>query len=79
MNQKTMLSNLCKNQKAKIIEYNKFMPQKTKRRLLELGFVKGAEIKILAESVFNEVLLISFFAGTMALRKDTAKHILVEI
>ena len=49
----------------------------TKRRLLELGFVKGSKIKKNSVSILKEVILVEICGYMLCLRRDIAKRIII--
>lgn len=76
-NNKLFLSQLSKNQQATIIGYDNIIDTKTKRRLLELGFVKGKKVTLEQISILGDVLLIEINNYLLSLRSSIAKHILI--
>ena len=77
-NNKFFLSQLSKNQQATIIGYDNIIDTKTKRRLLELGFVKGKKVTLEQVSILGDVLLIEINNYLLSLRSSIAKHILIK-
>ena len=47
----------------------------TTKRLLELGFVEGAKIRVIQKSVLKEVLLVEINNCTFAIRENIAKFV----
>ena len=72
------LNSLKINSKATIIGYDKSIDIKTKRRMLELGFVNGKTIMLGSKSFLGDVLLIEINGYLLSLRADIAKHILIK-
>ena len=50
---------------------------KIKLRLMELGFVKGTKIKVLAISSLNKTYLLEIMDYTLALRSSILKDVLI--
>ncbi len=73
------LSDAKKGSTVKLIGFNKSASKKTKRRLLELGFLQNSIIKLDQISFLNEVLLVELNGYLISLRKDIAKNIVVEM
>ncbi len=71
------LSNLNINQKAVLTGYDIALKQNLKRRLLELGFYIGVELKIVGVSFLKNVLLIELNGYLVSLRKNIASNIFV--
>ena len=46
-----------------------------KRRLFELGLVKGVFVEVKASSVMGKVMLVEYNGTTIAIRDDVAKKI----
>ena len=74
---KVKLNELNKNQIGKIVQV--FGNIHTRRRLYELGFLNGQNIKILFVSQKNNSYIIEINNYTIALRKNILENILVEI
>jgi len=54
------------------------MPFKTKRRLCELGFTNGQEIKMVRKSLLGKAYLLELRGYTLSLRSDIVKAVLVK-
>ncbi len=63
------------NQMATILSLNN--PNKVKYRLMELGFVKGAKVKVLAISSLKKTYLLEIQGCVIALRSSILKEILI--
>lgn len=75
---KNLLCNLDINTQAIIIGYDKTIDAKTKRRMLELGFVNGKKVVLLQKSILGEVILVEINGYLLSLRVEIAKHIQVK-
>ena len=54
-------------------------PEELERRLLELGFVEGAEVELLHQGLFGrDPIAIRVYSATIALRRREAAAVLVE-
>lgn len=74
----TRLSSLKENEKANIIGISKECRGESRRRLLDLGFVKGAEISIDLINPLPEPTAYLIKGTVIALRKDQASKILIK-
>ena len=74
----TALSSLTVGEVASICCILNTCDNRLKRRLLELGFVEGAQIKVLAKSLLNDVILVQILNYTISIRKDIAKSIVIK-
>ncbi|MFH4969140.1 metal-dependent transcriptional regulator [Gaetbulibacter sp. M240] len=72
------LSSLKENETAKIIGISKESRGEARRRLLDLGFVKGADIKIDLLNPLSEPNAYLIKGTSIALRKDQAAKILIK-
>jgi DtxR family transcriptional regulator, Mn-dependent transcriptional regulator len=72
------LSNLKEHEKAKIIGISKESRGESRRRLLDLGFVKGADISIDLMNPLGEPHAYLIKETSIALRKDQAAKILIK-
>jgi len=72
------LSNLKENETAKIIGISKESRGERRRRLLDLGFVKGTQISIDLMSPLKDPTAYLVKGTSIALRKDQASKILIE-
>lgn len=71
--------NRCKvGQIKRIVVIDANAPLKIKRRLLELGFTSGANIKLARKSLLGDTFLVEIRGCCMSLRKNLAEFILVE-
>ena len=52
-------------------------PIKIKRRILELGFTSGQNVKLIRKSLLGKAYLVELRGFTITIRKDIAKMILV--
>ena len=52
-------------------------PIKIKRRILELGFTKGQNVKVAGKSFLGKAYLIEVRGFTLTIRKDIARMILI--
>ncbi|MBE7082426.1 MAG: ferrous iron transport protein A [Clostridiales bacterium] len=75
--QNNTLANLGLNKSAKIVGYDKLSNIKTKRRLLELGFIIGATVAVSNVSIMQKVMLVQLNGYMVSLRTDIAKTIQV--
>jgi len=71
------ISNLKVGQSAKILGFASGLDLKTKRRILELGFVKDTYVTLEKKSILSKVLLLSLNGYLLCVRKNIAKKILV--
>ncbi len=72
------LSSLNENETAKIIRISKESRGESRRRLLDLGFVKGADISIDLMNPLGEPHAYLIKGTSIALRKDQAAKILIK-
>ena len=72
------LSSLSKNEKAKIIGISKECRGESRRRLLDLGFVKGTQISVDLINPLSEPTGYLIKGTVIALRKDQASKILIQ-
>ena len=72
------LSNLKEHEKAKIIGISKESRGESRRRLLDLGFVKGADISIDLMNPLGEPNAYLIKGTSIALRKNQASKILIK-
>ena len=70
------LSNLKIGESGIILGYMDGLQQKVKRRLLELGFVKCARVRLENVSFLKEVLLVEVNGYLLSVRKNIASKIL---
>ncbi len=75
---KFRLSGLLENETAKIIGISKESRGENRRRLLDLGFVKGADISIDLLSPLNNPKAYLIKGTSIALRNSQASHILIQ-
>lgn len=69
----------CKvGQLRKMAVIDKTAPDKIKRRLLELGFTSGQNIKLARKSLFGETFLVEIRGYCLSIRKSVAEYIFVE-
>ncbi len=71
------LSSLKSNETARVAGISKECRGENRRRLLDLGFVRGAEIEIDMESPMKNPVAYSIKGTSIALRKDQASKILI--
>lgn len=71
------LYDLKKNESAEIIGFNN-LDTKTKQRILELGFVPGANVGLENKSFLGDAILINLDGYLIALRKDIAQQIQIK-
>lgn len=71
------LSGLLEGEVAKITGMSKECRGENRRRLLDLGFVKGAEIRIDLSSPMKNPIAYKIKGSSIALRKDQASKILI--
>jgi DtxR family Mn-dependent transcriptional regulator len=74
----TKLSSLKKNETAVIVGISRESRGEKRRRLLDLGFVKGTPIRIDLMSPFNNPTAYLVKGTSIALRKDQASKILIK-
>lgn len=72
----TLLSQLNENQQGEIVCINGIMP--LKRRLLELGFVKGTIVKVINISPLKNSYLLQIRGYLLALRKSAVNNIVIK-
>ncbi len=72
------LSSLKEGERARVAGISKECVGESRRRLLDLGFVKGAEIWIDLDSPLNNPVAYSIKGTSIALRRDQASRILIE-
>lgn len=72
----TLLSQLNENQQGEIVYINGIMP--LKRRLLELGFVKGTIVKVINISPLKNSYLLQIRGYLLALRKSAVNNIVIK-
>jgi len=72
------LSSLKKNEEAEIVGISKESRGDSRRRLLDLGFVKGAKVNIDLINPFGEPTAYLIKGTTIALRNDQALKILIK-
>jgi ferrous iron transport protein A len=61
------------------IESGALAPEELERRLIELGFVEGAQVEILHQGLFGrDPIAVRLQSATIALRRREAASILVE-
>lgn len=51
---------------------------KIKRRLCDLGFIKGEKIKLLRKSLLKRAFLIEIRGAVLTLKREIAAYVLVE-
>ncbi|MDP5105714.1 MAG: metal-dependent transcriptional regulator [Polaribacter sp.] len=73
----TRLSNLLVNETATIIGISKESRGENRRRLLDLGFVRGAEVRINLINPLKDPTAFLIKGTSIALRKDQAEKILI--
>lgn len=73
----TRLSNLLVNETATIIGISKESRGENRRRLLDLGFVKGAEVRVSLVNPLKDPTAFLIKGTSIALRKDQAEKILI--
>jgi len=73
------LSSLGENETARIVGISKECRGENRRRLLDLGFVRGAEIHMDLESPLRNPIAYSVKGTSIALRRDQANKILIKI
>lgn len=78
-NKRLTVYDLQVNQESNIMGFDQNLDLKIKQRLLELGFVSGANISIQQKSILGDVLLVNVNNYLMAIRKDIAKYIIVNL
>lgn len=71
------LSSLRENESARVAGISKECRGENRRRLLDLGFVKGAQIRIDLNSPLKNPVAYSIKGTSIALRKDQASKILI--
>ena len=71
------LSNLKINETATIIGISKESRGENRRRLLDLGFVKGAEVRINLVNPLKDPTAFLIKGTSIALRKDQSEKILI--
>lgn len=74
---KITLDCLQLNQKGKIISINN--KEDIRRRLMDLGFIEGNEVKCVLYSPFNDPVAYKILNTIIALRKEDSKYIDVEV
>lgn len=75
----TTLDLLEEHQTAYIIKISSQCVGEPRQRLLDLGFIKGSEIKIQNKSPLDDPIAYHIHNTSIALRKEDAKNIFVEI
>ncbi len=71
--------NECKENKLYTILYvDESLSNKIKRRLYDLGFLTGTNIKILRESLLKKAYLVEIRGYTLCIRNTIAKSIIVK-
>ena len=73
-----LLSEIKAGESCVIEKYKETTPIKIKRRMLELGFIKGVNIYVGNISFLNAVMLIELNGYTLSLRKTIANNIYVK-
>ncbi len=71
------LTELKQGETAEIVRIKKECRRITRRRLLDLGFVKGAQVKVYLQSIFKDPVSYEIKDSYIALRSDQAKNILI--
>ena len=71
------ISSLKTGQSAKILGFSVGLDLKTKRRLLELGFVKDTFVTLEKKSMLSKVFLLSLNGYLLCVRKHIAKKVFV--
>lgn len=74
----TRLSSLRKSEQAKIIGFSKEIRGESRRRLLDLGFVKGAQVNLELLNPLGDPNAYAIKGTAIALRKEQADKILIE-
>lgn len=77
--QAVRLSSLKENETARIVGISRECRGENRRRLLDLGFVRGAEIHVDLESPLGNPIAYSVKGTSIALRGDQANKILITI
>lgn len=78
MRQKKTLGDLCKGSRAVILGFELGPEDKSKKRLLEMGFLEGASVEIVHEAPFGKDPIAVRIRGTLfGLRRVEAHRILV--
>ena len=77
--QAVRLSGLKENETARIVGISRECRGENRRRLLDLGFVRGAEIHVDLESPLANPIAYSVKGTSIALRRDQANKILITI
>lgn len=71
----TTLADLNRGEKAIIIEFSvELVPLK----LIEMGCLPGNEVELLQMAPFNDPMYLKVNGSHLAIRKETAHHIIIE-
>ncbi len=71
------LTQLRENETAEIVGIKKECRRITRRRLLDLGFVRGAKVKVYLKSIFQDPVSYEIKDSYIALRSEQARNILI--
>ncbi len=61
-----------------INQISEYSPPQIKRRLLDLGFTHGQNVRIIGQSLLKKAYLIELRGYILTLRKDIVSYILIE-
>lgn len=73
------LDQLTHGKSAYIVGISPQCTGEPRQRLLDLGFIKGSEIRIQSHSPLGDPTAYHLHNTTIALRKDDAKNIMIEL
>ncbi len=71
----TTLDHLIKGEQAYIIDFN---VEELPLKLLEMGCLPGNKVKLIQKAPFGDPLYLNINDSHLAIRKETAKQIIVE-
>ncbi len=58
--------------------FDKSLSFKIKRRLCELGFTEGQEVRLVRKSLLGKAYLVEILGYTLSLRSDIVKAVLIK-
>lgn len=73
-----ILSSVKLNKPFSISDFSPSLSLNVKRRLFDLGFVKGAKIKVLRKSLLGRAFLVEIRGYCLTIKKDIASCIMVD-
>lgn len=73
-----ILSSVKLNKPFSISDFSPSLNLNVKRRLFDLGFVKGTKIKVLRKSLLGRAFLVEIRGYCLTIKRDIASSIMVD-